>query len=80
MRNRALQYHISALITIKNLMGALKSIEDPVEFNNAMLWNDKLTEILNAGEKYFKNFILKFNYSKESLELYILFLRNAMVQ
>jgi len=79
MRHKSLLYHLAALNSIKSLMGALKSLENPEEINNAMIYNDELTDILNEGEKHFKSYVIKCNHSKESLELYILFLRNSIV-
>jgi len=78
IKNKSIQYHISALNELKELMSALKTLENPADIDNAMVINDHLTEILNSGEKHFKHFVTEFNYSKESLELYILFLRNSM--
>jgi len=79
MKYKSLQYHIAALNSIKNLMGALKTLENPNEISTAMICNDELTDILNEGEKHFKSYVIKSNFSKESLELYVLFLRNSMV-
>jgi len=79
IKNKSIQYHIAALNELKDLMASLKTLENPGDVENAMIINDKLTDILNSGERHYKNFVNEFNYSKESLELYILFLRNSMV-
>jgi len=77
-KNRAIQYHISALNYLKNLMVVLKNLETQVDIENAMIVNDNLTNILTKGENEFRNFLKAFNYSKESLELCILFFRYSM--
>jgi len=60
-------------------MNALRTLDSPSDIENAMVINDNLTDILSRGENHFKKYVIDFNYSKESLELYILFLRNSMV-
>jgi len=60
-------------------MISLKTLETSTDFENAVIINDELAQILNKAESHFKKFILRVNYSKESLELYILFLRNSLV-
>jgi len=60
-------------------MSSLKSLETTADIENAMVVNDELTEVLSEAEGHYQKFVVKFNYSKESLELYILFLRNSMV-
>jgi len=59
-------------------MSSLKNLDTSVDIDNAMVINDELAEILNVTESHYKKFVAKFNYSKESLELYILFLKNSM--
>jgi len=78
-KNCAIQYHISALNYLKDLMVVLKNIETQVDIENALIVNDNLTNVLTKGENEFRNFIKSFNYSKESLELCILFYRYSMV-
>jgi len=78
IKNRAIQYHLAALNFLKNLMSSLKSLETTADIENAMVVNDELTEVLSEAEGHYQKFVVKFNYSKESLELYILFLRNSM--
>jgi hypothetical protein len=78
IRNVSIQYHIAALNSLKNLMNALRTLDSPSDIENAMVINDNLTDILSRGENHFKKYVIDFNYSKESLELYILFLRNSM--
>jgi len=60
-------------------MSSLRTLDNPSDIDNAMKMNDDLTKILNDGESIYKKFIKEFNFSKESLELYVLFLRNSMV-
>ncbi|ORX61198.1 hypothetical protein BCR36DRAFT_8189 [Piromyces finnis] len=78
IRNSSIQYHIAALNGLKNLMIALRTLDSQMDIDNAMKINDELTEILNNGESIFKKFVFGFNYSRESLEFYILFLRNSL--
>ncbi|OUM57145.1 hypothetical protein PIROE2DRAFT_65169 [Piromyces sp. E2] len=78
LRNRSIQYHIAALNGLKNLMEALKTLDNPSDIDNAMITNDELADILNNGESIYQKFVISSNYEKESLELYILFLRNSM--
>ena len=78
LKNRAIQFHLSGLNFLKNLMNSLKVLETSSDIKTAMIINDELAEILNKAESHYKNFVEKFNFSKESLELYILFLRNSM--
>jgi len=60
-------------------MESLKNLETNEDIDISMRVNDSLIEILKNGETLFKKLVLNSNYSKESLELYILFLRNSMV-
>jgi len=60
-------------------MSSLRILDNPSDIDNAIKINDELTEILNNGENIYKKFVQEYNYSKESLELYILFLRNSMI-
>jgi len=60
-------------------MSSLRILDNPTDIDNAMKLNDELTELLHNGESIFKTFVQRFNYDRESLELYILFLRNSMV-
>eukprot|EP00833_Pecoramyces_ruminatium_P011280 jgi/Orpsp1_1/1185312/evm.model.c7180000093211.1 len=78
MRNRSVQYHLAALNHLKQLMEALKTLDNPSDIDNALVVNDQLTEILNDGEFIYKKYVALCDYSRESLELYILFLRNSM--
>ncbi|OUM63511.1 hypothetical protein PIROE2DRAFT_9928 [Piromyces sp. E2] len=78
IKNKSIQYHLAALNFLKTLMNSLKSLETTSDIENAMVINDELTEVLNEAEGHYKKFITKFNYSKESLELYVLFLKNSM--
>ncbi|ORX80370.1 hypothetical protein BCR32DRAFT_293881 [Anaeromyces robustus] len=78
LRHKAIQYHLGALNGLKNFFDTLKSLENPEEVKNAINYNNELTDILNSGESHFKKFVVEFNYSKESLELYVLFLRNSL--
>ncbi|ORX86171.1 hypothetical protein BCR32DRAFT_290158 [Anaeromyces robustus] len=78
IKNLSIQYHLAALNGLKNLMVSLKSVETLSDIDNAIIVNDELTNILNKGEKIYKNFIIKSKYAQEALKLYILFLRNSM--
>ncbi|ORY24906.1 hypothetical protein LY90DRAFT_630109 [Neocallimastix californiae] len=78
IKNQAVQYHLAALNSLKKLMNSLRVVEDPSEFDNVMSTNDELAKLLSMGESTYKNYIIHSNYSKESLELYILFLKNSM--
>jgi len=78
LKNRSIQFHLSALNFLKSFMNALKNLDTSVDIENAMVINDELAEILNEAESHYKKFVTKYNYSKESLELYILFLKNSM--
>jgi len=79
IRNQSVQYHLAALNTLKILINTLRTLENVSDFDNAMVINDDLAYILNMGKNIYKKFITQRNYEKESLELYILFLRNSMV-
>ncbi|ORX52086.1 hypothetical protein BCR36DRAFT_286674, partial [Piromyces finnis] len=79
IKNRSIQYHLAALNFLKSLMSSLKNLETVADIENTMVINDELTDILREAEGHYKKFIVKFNHSKESLELYILFLRYSLV-
>jgi len=76
----SIQYHLAALNNLKNIMESMKTLEIPSDIDNIMIINDELSNILNNGDSIFKKYIMSTNFSKESLELYILFLRNSMVK
>ncbi|ORX78591.1 hypothetical protein BCR32DRAFT_282150 [Anaeromyces robustus] len=78
IRNNTLQYHIISINYLKKLMDGLRILERQIDIENAMILNDKLTEVLTVGEKKYNNYLLKSRYSKESLILAILFFRNSM--
>ncbi|KAG4085949.1 hypothetical protein H8356DRAFT_963518 [Neocallimastix lanati (nom. inval.)] len=78
IKNRSIQYHLAALNILKNLMNSLRTLETASDIENVMIINDELTEILNEAESHFKKYVIRCNYSKDSLELYILFLRNSL--
>ncbi|ORX81371.1 hypothetical protein BCR32DRAFT_268314 [Anaeromyces robustus] len=78
LKDRSIQYHLAGLNYIKVLMSTLKTIETPADIESAMIINDELTEILHEAERHFQIFVTKYNYSKESLELYVLFLKYSM--
>jgi len=80
LRNQSIQHHLAALNTLKNLMLSMKSLDNISNINYTMSLNDELTQILDRGEKIYKKFVMESDYSKESLELYVLFLRNSMVK
>jgi len=80
LRNLSIQYHIAALNSLKNIMQAMKTLELPSDIDNVMIVNDELSSTLNSGESIFKKYVMNSNYSKEALELYILYLRNSMVK
>jgi len=61
-------------------MNSLRTLETASDIENVMIINDELTEILNEAESHFKKYVIRCNYSKDSLELYILFLRNSLVK
>eukprot|EP00833_Pecoramyces_ruminatium_P006115 jgi/Orpsp1_1/1180147/evm.model.c7180000072310.1 len=78
IRNQSLQHHLASLNSLKNLMMSLKTLDGKSDILNAMIANEELTNILNSGEVIYKKYVSNSNFSKESLELYILFLRNSM--
>ncbi|OUM58722.1 hypothetical protein PIROE2DRAFT_15939 [Piromyces sp. E2] len=78
IRNQSIQYHIAALNALKNFLSSLRILDNVSDLDNAMIMNDELTEILNDGENIYKKYVQIANYNKESLELYILFLRNSL--
>jgi len=75
-----IQYYLSSLNCLKDMMDILKHMEKDTDVDDVMIYNDKLTNILINGDNAFKNLLMNTNNNKESLELYILFLVDSMVK
>ncbi|KAL6633004.1 hypothetical protein U3516DRAFT_734312 [Neocallimastix sp. 'constans'] len=73
-----IQYYLSSLNCLKDMMDILKHMEKDTDVDDVMICNDKLTNILINGDNAFKNLLMNTNNNKESLELYILFLVDSM--
>jgi len=60
-------------------MESFKILDSNKDIEKVMIINDKLTDFLARAENFYNSYLIKGNFSKESLELYILFLRYSMV-
>ncbi|KAG4093226.1 hypothetical protein H8356DRAFT_949309 [Neocallimastix lanati (nom. inval.)] len=78
LKYRSVQYHLASLNLLKNLMESFKILDSNKDIEKVMIINDKLTDFLARAENFYNSYLIKGNFSKESLELYILFLRYSM--
>eukprot|EP00833_Pecoramyces_ruminatium_P009480 jgi/Orpsp1_1/1183512/evm.model.c7180000085556.1 len=78
IRNSSIQHHLASLNCLKDMMNILKNLDRDVDIDNAMICNDVLSNILNNGDRIYKKYLISTNFDKESLEIYILFLRDSM--
>jgi len=75
----AVEYHVKSLTALKNLFSELKSLSTTNNLNNILLLNDDLSETIKKTKQYYIDYVNKFSFSRESVELYISFIKNVLV-
>jgi len=75
----AIGYHLKSLTSLKQLFGELKDYSKTNNINSILCLNDELSSTVHKARKYYDNYISKFSFSKDAVELYVSFVTNVLV-